>query len=86
MQIAGYLTARSPAGARAVEQRIRRIVALLAEFPGAGRALEQRPAVRVMPLGRYPYLIFYNYRAPDEELTVLHVRHGARKPVDPTSL
>jgi hypothetical protein len=31
-----------------------------------------------MPLGRYPYLIFYT--AIDEELFVLHIRHGARKP------
>ena len=58
-EVASYLIARSPSGARAVEKRIRKTVALLAQFPGAGRVLEQRPAVRVIPLGRYPYLIFY---------------------------
>jgi plasmid stabilization system protein ParE len=47
-------------------------------------ALEQRPAVRVIPLGRYPYLIFYTIA--EDELIILHVRHGARKPVDPGSL
>jgi addiction module RelE/StbE family toxin len=83
-EIADYLTARSPSGAHAVEQRIHKTVALLAEFPGAGRAVEQRPAVRVMPLGRYPYLIFYTIS--DDELIVLHVRHGARRPVEPKRL
>jgi toxin ParE1/3/4 len=82
--IASYLTSRSPAGARAVERRIRKTVALLAEFPGAGRALEQRPAVRLVPLGRYPYLIFYTVSG--DELIILHVRHGARKPIEPENL
>jgi len=80
IDIASYLAARSPAGARVVEQRIRRTVTLLAEFPGAGRALEQRPQVRVMSVGRHPYLIFY--RVTTGELVILHVRHGARQPVD----
>ena len=84
IDIAAYLKARSPAGARAVELRIRRTIALLAEFPSAGQALEQRPQVRIMPLGRYPYLIFYTLSG--EELTVLHIRHAARQPVDPERL
>jgi plasmid stabilization system protein ParE len=84
IEIANYLNARSPAGALAVEQRIRRTIALLAEFPGVGRPLEQRSQVRVMPLGRYPYLIFYTISG--DELSILHVRHGARKPIEPESL
>ena len=84
IEIADYLTVRSPPGARAVEQRIHATVSLLAQSPGAGRALEQRPAVRVIPLGRYPYLVFY--KVSGDELTILHVRHGARRPVDPESL
>ena len=56
--IADYLTERSLQGALAVERRIREVIGRLAEFPGMGRELTQRPGVRVMPLGRYPYLIF----------------------------
>jgi hypothetical protein len=37
-----------------------------------------------MPLGRYPYLIFYTISG--DELSILHVRHGARKPIEPESL
>ena len=37
-----------------------------------------------MPLGRYPYLIFYTSGA--DELIVLHFRHTSRKPIDPQQL
>ena len=77
--IADYLIERSPQRALAVERRIREVVDRLAEFPGMGRELAQRPRVRVMPLGRYPYLIFYTAR--ENELIVLHIRHGARMPL-----
>ena len=76
--IADYLIECSPQGALAVERRIREVVNHLAEFPGMGRELAQRPSVRVMPLGRYPYVIFYTAR--DGELIVLHIRHGSRMP------
>ena len=78
-EIADYLVPRSPTGARAVEERIQRTVWLLSEFPGSGRALSQRSMVRVIPIGRYPYLIFYSISA--NELTILHIRHGARRPL-----
>jgi addiction module RelE/StbE family toxin len=77
--IADYLIERSPQGALAVEQRIREVVGRLAEFPGMGRELAQRASVRVMPLGRYPYLILYT--VIENELNVLHVRHGSRTPL-----
>ena len=77
--IADYLSERSPQGALAVERRIREVLDRLAEFPGMGRELAQRPRVRVMPIGRYPYLIFYTVIS--NELVVLHVRHGSRKPL-----
>ena len=83
-EIADYLTARSPKGALSVERRIRKTIGLIAAFPEAGRRLDQRPTVRVMPIGRYPYLVFYTLNA--DEIVILHVRHGARKPVDPSRL
>ena len=82
--IADYLTERNPAVARAMEQAIRAAVDLIGEFSGAGRAVDQRPNVRVMPVRRYPYLIYYTVRAG--ELVILHIRHGARAPVKPEEL
>jgi toxin ParE1/3/4 len=82
--IAEYLVKRSPSGAQSVERRIRKTVELIAAFPGSGRTLEQRPAIRVMPVGRYPYLVFYTLSG--DEIVILHIRHGARKPVDASEL
>jgi toxin ParE1/3/4 len=82
--IADYLSERNPSGARAVEVRIRAAADLLSRFPALGRELEQRPDVRVWPVARYPYLIFYS--ATGDEVLILHIRHGARQPVDPADL
>ena len=82
--IADYLVARSPRGALSVESSIRKTIDVIVAFPKAGRALEQRSHVRVMPLGRYPYLLFYTVRG--DEVVILHIRHGRRKPIDPREL
>ena len=83
-EIGGYLAQRNPRAAAAVEQRIRIIVELVAQFPASGRILEERTVVRVIPLGNYPYRIFYT--TSGDELIVLHIRHGAREPIDPREL
>jgi plasmid stabilization system protein ParE len=75
-EIGDYLAERSPTGARAVEHAIRRTVLLIADFPGSGRAVEQRRDARVLPVLGYPYLIFYTVRA--DTVFVLHVRHAKR--------
>jgi plasmid stabilization system protein ParE len=80
-EIGEFIAERNPAAARAVEGKIRETVS---EHPEIGRALDQRPGVRVMPVVRYPYLIFYE--SVGAELLILHVRHGARAPLDPEEL
>jgi toxin ParE1/3/4 len=82
--IADYLTDRNPCGAENVETALRKTIELLSEFSGSGRKLTQRLNVRVMPLARYPYLVFYTARG--DEMLILHIRHGARAPVEPNEL
>ena len=60
------------------------VVDLAATFPASGRIVSSRPTVRTIPLGSHPYIIFYT--ATDEELIVLHIRHGAWDPIDPAGL
>jgi plasmid stabilization system protein ParE len=79
--IGDYLYERNPWAAAAVERRIRTIVELAGQFPASGRTLEQRSIVRVIPLGNYPYLVFYTVSG--EELIILHIRHSAREPIEP---
>jgi plasmid stabilization system protein ParE len=78
--IANWLTAHYPAVAPAVERRIRRLVAHIAQWPEGARQSAKRAGVRVAPLGRYPYKIFY--RVTDETVEVLHIHHAASQPWD----
>jgi toxin ParE1/3/4 len=69
-----------PAVAPAVERRIRRVVALIARWPESARRSAGRPGVHVVPLGRYPYRIFY--RVAGDTVEILHIHHAARQPWD----
>jgi len=64
--------------AAALEYRIREVIAHIAEHPDAAPRVIQRPGMRVFPLIRYPYKIFYRVLA--DRVRILHVRHTARRP------
>ena len=83
-EIGDYLSERNPCGAERVEQRIRAVVDLIADFPASGTTVMSRPNVRAVPLGTYPYRVFY--ASLGDELIVLHIRHSAREPIDPSEL
>ncbi|WP_410052189.1 type II toxin-antitoxin system RelE/ParE family toxin [Bradyrhizobium sp. SZCCHNS1008] len=53
----------------------------MARWSTSARRLPARPDVRVIPLGRSPYEIFY--RATDDTIEILHIHHAARQPWDP---
>lgn len=63
---------------RAVEKRIRELVAFIAERPEGASPIPERPGVRVIPLVRYPYKIFY--RILEDRVRILHIRHTSRRP------
>ena len=58
-EIAAFLAETYPAIAPAVERRIRTVVARIARWPKSARRSAGRPGVYVVPLGRYPYKLFY---------------------------
>ena len=62
----------------AVEERLRRVIAHIAEYPEAAQGVDDRPGVHVIPLIRYPYKIFYRVLA--DRVRILHVRHTSRRP------
>jgi plasmid stabilization system protein ParE len=66
-----------PAAALALETFIRATIVRLAAFPESGLRLPRRPNVLVVPLVRYPFKIFYTFDR--DTLTILHIRHGARR-------
>jgi toxin ParE1/3/4 len=73
-----YVAGRDAAAAGKIVARVEQLVSRLAEFPFLGHVVDE-PDVRVVPLGRYPYLVFY--RVASEEVAILHVRHAAHLPL-----
>jgi plasmid stabilization system protein ParE len=62
----------------ALEARIRKVVARIAEHPEMAAPVVERPGMRVVPLVRYPYKIFF--RVLEGRVRILHIRHTARRP------
>ena len=64
--------------ASALEIYIRLTVARIAAMPESGEVIPEREGVRVVPLVRYPFRIFYS--VVRDTVTILHIRHTARRP------
>jgi toxin ParE1/3/4 len=79
-EIADWLAINYPTIAPAVERRIRAVVAHVSRWPESARRSAKRSGVRVVPVGRYPYKIFY--RIASDTVEILHVHHAARSPWD----
>jgi plasmid stabilization system protein ParE len=77
-----YLSERNPAGAANVLGAIKSLIDTLSFFPQVGRIVDDAGHRRV-PVTRYPYLIFY--RIAEDDLLILHIRHAARRPLDPAT-
>jgi len=78
--IASYLNLHYPTISPAVERRIRAVAARIARWPDSAPRSTKRVGVRVVPLGRYPYKIFY--RVTENAVEILHIHHAARRPWD----
>jgi len=75
-KILNDLDERSPRGAPSVRLAIKRTIDTISRNPSIGH-LTARRAIRGIPVGRYPYLVFWTVEA--DEIWVLHIRHGARR-------
>jgi toxin ParE1/3/4 len=75
--IFGYIHQHNRSAAAAVINRIEGLTSLLGEFPPIGHLTDETDA-RVLPVVRYPYLIFYAIDHSADEVVILHVRHGAK--------
>ncbi len=70
----------SPQGARNIAQALHKTVELIGQFPQSGR-LAGEEQTRVLPVGRYPYLIHWSVE--QDEAWIVHIRHTARRPWNP---
>jgi toxin ParE1/3/4 len=76
--IFSFIYENSRLAATAVVERIEELTALLEEFPFVGH-LTDEAEVRVLPVVRYPFLIFYAIDDAANEIVILHVRHTAQE-------
>jgi len=76
-QILEYLDQRSPQGARNVKFAIKKTIQFIGWYPQAGR-IGGVKETRVLPVGRYPYLIYWAVEG--SEVWLIHIRHAARRP------
>lgn len=77
-EILVFLAEDSPRAASLFVQRAEALASLLARHPTIGRRTDLA-AVRVFAIRPYPYLLFYRVEPGDSGITVLRVRHMARK-------
>jgi toxin ParE1/3/4 len=76
-EIFAYIAKNSAVAAASVVGRVESLIGQLAEFPYMAQETDIA-GVRKFPLGRFPYVIYSTIEG--EEIVVLHVRHGARRP------
>jgi toxin ParE1/3/4 len=74
--IFSFIAQHNRVAAAQVVARIEELAARLACFPQMGRP-KYKPGVRMIPVRRYPFLVFYIIEV--EEVLILSVRHAARK-------
>jgi toxin ParE1/3/4 len=72
-KIAAYSRAFGDHVALAVELRIRSVIAHISQHPKAAAPVAERPGMRVAPLIRYPYKIFY--RVLGDRVNTSHPAH-----------
>lgn len=74
--ILGYIASNYPAIYDAFQSRLRSVVARVGEWPESAQEVADRPGVRVAPLIRYPYNVFY--RNTGQAIEILYIHHVAQ--------
>ncbi|MGE3144435.1 MAG: type II toxin-antitoxin system RelE/ParE family toxin [Pseudorhodoplanes sp.] len=77
ISILDYIDQRSLQGARNVKAAIHKTIEVIAQYPEGGR-LAGEQQVRVLPAGRYPYLIYWSVES--DGIWIVHIRHAMRRP------
>jgi toxin ParE1/3/4 len=72
-----YTAERYPRSLAALRTRLDAALEHVQTYPKSGRVLENAPGVRVVPLLRFPFRIFYRESAA--RIEILHIHHSARK-------
>jgi plasmid stabilization system protein ParE len=77
--IFNHIAERNPSAAGRVKARIKRAIERLGRHPYSARHTE-RPGIRVLPIVRYPYLVFYTVDEAAQEVHILRIRRSSQDP------
>jgi toxin ParE1/3/4 len=72
-----YLSSHSAQGMGNLKHALENTERLISQYPRSGR-ISQVADTRVLPAGRYPYLVYWTIQA--DEAWIVHIRDGRRKP------
>lgn len=79
--ILGYISSNYPAVYEAFQSRLRSVINRIGDWPDSAQEVAERPGVRVVPLIRYPYKVFY--RNTGQAIEILYIHHAARNEYAP---
>jgi len=76
-EILAYIAANYGAIQVSFEKRLHIVITRIGAWPKSAQEVAGRPGVRVVPLVRYPYKIFYQVKTDIVE--ILYIHHAARQ-------
>ncbi len=76
-EILTFIAANYPTAYAPFEMRLHTAVLRIGAWPESAAEVAQRPGIRVVPLIRYPYKMFY--RVTNDAVEILYIRHAARQ-------
>jgi toxin ParE1/3/4 len=74
--ILAYIASNYPTVYEAFQSRLQSVVKRISEWPDSAQEVAERPGVRVVPLIRYPYKVFYQNTG--QAIEILYIHHAAR--------
>lgn len=75
-EILAYIAAHYPTAYDPFQRRLQSVLTRVSQWPDSAQEVAGRPDIRVVPLIRYPYRVFY--RSVGETVEILHIHHATR--------
>lgn len=76
--ILGFIGFNYPSSYEAFRRQMASSLKRVAQFPESAPLVEDRVDIRVVPLTRYPYKLFYKYQRDFDLIEIVDIQHMAR--------
>jgi plasmid stabilization system protein ParE len=75
-EILTFIASNYPSAYEAFQSRLQSVINRISAWPDSAQEVAERPGVRVVPLIRYPYKVFY--RNTGHAIEILYIHYAAR--------